>query len=97
MIDVLLPGCRVCAYDAGDDVRIELVEQRDGAIKWAVRLHGSVLNCSLEWEYEPTNSSRDDAFYARARYATPEDALTILRASRQGDNHDIAERDGRPT
>ena len=43
--------------------------------KWAVRWHGRCLTKTAEWEYEPLPSSRDDAFYARCRFDTLEQAV----------------------
>lgn len=36
--------------------------------RWAVRNGSYCLNADNEWEYEPTPSSRDDAFYDRCRF-----------------------------
>jgi len=41
---------------------------------WAVRISGNVLGKDGELEYEPTPSSRDDAFYAEYRFATLDDS-----------------------
>lgn len=53
-----------------------------GVIRWAVYSEpmGYALNRSGEWEWEPQPSSRDDAFFARCRFATPEEALAVYRA-----------------
>jgi hypothetical protein len=81
--EVLMPGCRICAYDPGGGVRIDLVEQRGGAARWAVRHEGSVLNRYLKWEWEPMPSGRDDEFLERCRFGTPQEALAFLRLSQQ--------------
>jgi len=46
-------------------------------IKWAVRWMGRCLTHDGEWEYEPQPSSRDDAFYARCRFDSLEEAVTL--------------------
>lgn len=43
--------------------------------RWAVRWYGHCLTKTAEWEYEPMPSSRDDAFYARCRFDTLEQAV----------------------
>lgn len=49
--------------------------------KWAVVDNG-VLNKSLEWEYEPMPSSRDDEFIARTRFDSIE--LAVEAAQKAG-------------
>jgi hypothetical protein len=75
-------GLRVAAYDAGDGVHIVACNQRDGSRLWAVRDESRcvVLNKLGEWEYEPSPSSRDDAFLVRCRYATPLEARDAYMA-----------------
>ncbi|WP_337590028.1 dTMP kinase [Variovorax sp. JS1663] len=58
-----------------DHVRIERAVQLVGAAKWAVRLHGDCLNRTGEWEWEPMPSGRDDAFLARCRFDTDQEAI----------------------
>jgi hypothetical protein len=43
--------------------------------KWAVRCLGFCLTKTAGWEYELIPSSRDDAFYARCRFDTLEQAV----------------------
>jgi hypothetical protein len=74
------PCLPVCSYDAGDDVRIEAAQQRDGSVLWAIRRSRSVLNKEGEWEYEPMPSSRDEEFFARCRYASATEAATHFSA-----------------
>ncbi len=69
----------VLAYDAGDGVTIESVTQVDGSKRWVIRRSGSVLNDELCWEYEPMPSGRDEAFMARTRLWSPQNAQTRLR------------------
>lgn len=57
------------------DVRLEKVRGRYGSYSWAIREKGMCLNNEGEWEEEPIPSSRDDAFFARCRFATVEVAL----------------------
>jgi hypothetical protein len=63
----------ILAYDLGNNVKLERVR---GPYGWAIRNEaGSVLGkTDDEWEWEPQPSSRDEAFYERCRYATPEEA-----------------------
>jgi hypothetical protein len=46
--------------------------------KWAVRQLSHCLNRDGEWEYQPQPSSRDDAFYARCRFDSLEQALATF-------------------
>ena len=78
-LGVLLEGCTVTAYDAGQDVRIEAAKQMDGSTKWAIRSRGSVMGITGEWEWEPLPSSRDDEFMMRCRFSTPAEALACLQ------------------
>lgn len=57
-----------------------LVEYR-GKGKWAIT-NGSdgVMNRDGEWEWEPQPSSRDDAFLARCRYDSAEEAMKVAGA-----------------
>lgn len=41
---------------------------------WAVREGGAVLTRRGQWEYEPSPSSRTDAFLKRTRFATAQEA-----------------------
>jgi len=43
--------------------------------RWAVRLLSQCLNRDAEWEWEPSPSIRDDAFYARCRFDSLEQAV----------------------
>lgn len=73
------------------DLRIQLCTQRDGSTKWAVRrMGGWVLTHDLEWEDEPCNSNRDDAFMARCRFATCDEAL--IAASQAVEMHSVDDR-----
>lgn len=79
---VLLPGCKVSAYDAGGGTSIEAALQLDGSLKWAVRHNGEVLAKTGQWEWEPFPSSRDEAFFKRCRFESPLEALDCLRHAR---------------
>ena len=46
--------------------------------RWAVRRLSQCLSREGKWEYEPMPSSRDDAFYARCRFNTLEDAVSVF-------------------
>jgi hypothetical protein len=71
---------KIHAYLLHEDYRDRVVLERalgpDG-VRWAIRNGGSCLNRRGRWEIEPFPSSRTDAFYARCRYATPDDALQV--------------------
>lgn len=66
------------AGTASDPKRPELDEVKivsRGHGKWAVYCHGCVLNKRGQWEHEPMPSNRRDAFIARTRFDSPDDAL----------------------
>lgn len=46
--------------------------------RFAVRQGSECLAANGEWEYEPLPSARDDAFYARCRFGTFEDAVLAV-------------------
>jgi len=78
-------GLPVAAYEVSERVQIVACKQRDGSRLWAVRRDGcSALNKNGEWEFESLPSSRDAAYLARCRYATPLEAhdayMRYLRA-----------------
>ena len=51
-----------------------------GHDRWAVVLHGSVLDKKAnDFVYEPLNSNRTEAFFRRARFASKEEALKALQ------------------
>lgn len=79
-----VPGVLIQAYVVGtaeDGVTVERAPQRKGADRWAVRRHGNVLNKRGEWEYEPSNSNRDDDFFARCRYSDHTIAIAAASAA----------------
>lgn len=50
--------------------------------RYAVRNSmGRCLNINSEWEYEPSPSSRDDAFYERCRFKSFGDAVAAALAA----------------
>ena len=49
--------------------------------RWGVRRIGWCLTTAGEWEYEPSPSSRDEAFYNRARFGTLEAAVAAAVAN----------------
>ena len=81
-LSLLLEGCTVLSFAAGQVDRIDAVSQIDGSKKWAVRRNGNCLGKGGEWEYEPMPSSRDDEFLERCRFSTPMEAFQCLQASR---------------
>lgn len=48
-----------------------------GGARWAIRNEhtNTVLGKDDRWEYEPSPSNRDDAFYQKYRWDTAEEAL----------------------
>ena len=79
---VVRPGLVVSQYTLREarpgfwtEVTLDRMVQRDGRVLWKVSLLGDCLNRNGEWEYEPIPSSRDDAFFARCRFASVEEAL----------------------
>jgi hypothetical protein len=47
---------------------------------WAILSEGNaVLNRDGKWEYEPTPSSRDEAFFARCRWPSAREANAFAR------------------
>lgn len=58
-----------------DAILIQRAQQTSGADLWKVKHGGDCLSKSGEWECEPMPSSRDDAFLARCRFATAEEAI----------------------
>ena len=60
-------------------VRIELRIGRDRN-SWAICSEGATLAKDGEWETEPMNSNKSDAYLERCRWQTAEAALTFARA-----------------
>lgn len=46
---------------------------------WAVREGGCVLTKEMLWEIEPNPSGRDEDFFKRSRYDSPEEAADHAR------------------
>lgn len=67
-------------HESDWEIAIEENQGR-GVVRWSIRRVGD--NCCLNrdgrWEYEPQPSSRDDAFFARCRFASLDDAVEFLR------------------
>jgi hypothetical protein len=67
---------------------LERVGQSAGPDRWAVRRGRMCLASTGEWEWEPLPSGRDEAFFARCRFATAEAALaawdSYLATRREG-------------
>jgi hypothetical protein len=67
-------------------VKIQRARQLEGPDLWAVRYSSDCLNKSGEWEWEPMPSSRGDAFLARCRFATADEAIrAALAADKKGE------------
>lgn len=60
-------------------VYVERVGQRDGSFLYAVRSDGNCLAKDGVWEWEPMPSSRNEAFTARCRFATFDEAMAAAR------------------
>ena len=54
--------------------------------RWAVRRGRCCLATDGKWEWEPSPSSRDDAFYARCRFASFDDAADAALRALEGTN-----------
>lgn len=67
-----------------EDVRLCRRRQLEGDDKWAIYKRSWVLSRDGEWEFEPLPSGRDDAFIARCRFDTPQEALAIYRRTQGG-------------
>jgi len=52
-------------------------------IRWAVRRNEECLASDGEWEWEPSPSNRDDAFYDRCRFLSLNDAMRAFDLSEQ--------------
>ncbi len=67
-----------------DEITLSSYEQMEGSYKWAIKMGLHVLNKFGQWEYEPIPSSRDEAYFERCRYSTPEEALFVFRRIMDG-------------
>ena len=76
-------GLKVLSIELAADERgvpyvtLERVSRRDGPERWAIRRGGCALGRDLEFDYEPLPSSRNDAYFAKYRYATQAEALQV--------------------
>lgn len=62
-------------------ITIDRTQQIDGSYLWKAKRGSDCLNKGGEWEYDPLPSSRDDAFLARCRFSTAEEAIAAARAT----------------
>lgn len=69
-----MPLAMVSHYALPDGAAIERRVQRNGSVRWAVRLQGMCLNAESEWEVEPMPSACGEDFLARTRFASPQAA-----------------------
>lgn len=76
-------GLEIAAYQLPDGSRLEQVAQRDGRRLWAIRKGGNCLNRSGQWEWEPSPSSRDEAFFFRCRWGQVDEAHRAWEKSRR--------------
>lgn len=72
-----MPLTEVSAYTLPDQSVIQRAHQQDGPYKWAVRYLGNVMDHNGEFEYEPNPSDRDEAFIAKYRFATAQEAYDV--------------------
>ncbi|MFA6134413.1 MAG: hypothetical protein WC869_10415 [Phycisphaerae bacterium] len=77
-----LSDLEVVEYQLDEDtlsgVDVRLVNRRNmpgRPDRWAIVEGGNCYNWEGEWEYEPMLGSRDDEFFQRCRYASPQQAL----------------------
>lgn len=66
-----------------EDWRLCRRRQSNDVHLWAIYRNSLVLNRDGELEYEPLPSSRDDEFYARCRFDTPAEAMTVYLRTTQ--------------
>ena len=64
--------------------KINRLGQRSGPDKYAVRQGLNCLSRDKEWEYEPIPSSRDDAFLARCRFDSFDEAVEAFEGLKRG-------------
>lgn len=65
----------VAAYRLPDGSRLEEALQRDGSVLWVIRNQSQgCMAKDGQWEWEPRPSGRNDAFMARCRFATVQEA-----------------------
>lgn len=82
-----LDACEQFSVNGADDPsrRIYVVKcsghRLPKPVMWKVALRGDVLAKDGEWEWEPIPSGRDDAFYARCRFDTFEEAWKAALAA----------------
>lgn len=77
-----MPRARAIAYALDGDAQIQEVPRQDGPPRWAIRDQFSrCMNTSGEWEDEPRPSSRDDAFFARCRWDSVDEAFVAWISS----------------
>lgn len=87
-----MPLAQICAYGLPGGARIERAAQLDGRVLWAVRWMENCLDQEGSWEWEPSPSSRDEAFLARCRFESPEQAYQAWAASEQAPARDCQKR-----
>jgi hypothetical protein len=63
----------------GQSVTIQRRRQRNDSSRWVIFCMGNVLHKSCEWEWEPTPSSRTDAFIADTRFDSLDEAIRYWR------------------
>lgn len=82
-----LDACEQFSVNGADDPskRIYVVKcsghRLPRPVMWKVAMRGDVLAKDGEWEWEPIPSGRDDAFYARCRFDTFEEAWRAALAA----------------
>ena len=81
--------------DGGSTVSLERVGGIGSVFRWAIRCNEMCMDGMGNWEWEPRPSCRDDAFMARCRFRTVEDALKAWLC--HGANPTQAEAPAQPT
>ena len=70
--------CKATVFSLGNckhykrPVEIVAREQRDGSVKWSVKMHEWCLGKDGEWHIERIPSSRTDEFLGNCRFETKE-------------------------
>jgi|GEM_PF-2936874 len=74
----------ITSYAVGS-CSVDRARQQSGAVQWAVRRDGMVLNKQGEWETEPQPSNRSDDFLERCRFDSSGQAISAARAATSKD------------
>jgi hypothetical protein len=88
-LELVISSYRIPGTGLLSPVHLERCERPEGDARWAIRHAGCCLNRKAEWEFEPIPSSRTDAFFARCRYDTIEEALAVWKLTDRKGRFDV--------